>query len=243
MDARIGVNLIARHPNGRRDAPRIVIGAHYDTWPGTPGADDNASGIAGLVELAQVLHDQPVASRLELVAFDLEESSGDSAGSGAYVASLVGRHEPLEVALILEMIGYRCAVPGCQTPLAAVPGCLEVGVPDVGLGTYVAAVGNPPARRWVRALAGVEGAEHASHGFFVNPIVVADDGRCFPHARRSDNAAFWDARLPAVMIVDTADFRNPHFHRPSDRPGTLDDDFLADVVRVVVTAVASPPEA
>ena len=238
MDERTGINLIARHPDGREDGPRIVIGAHIDTCADTPGADDNASGVAGLVELAHVLNDQPIAARVELVAFDLEESSGPAAGSGAYVASLTGRDASLEVALILEMIGYRCATPGCQTTVSAVADCLEVGVPDMDVGTYVAAVGNPAARGWVRALADVEPTAYTCDGFFVNPIVVADDGRCFPDARRSDNAAFWDAGLPAVMIVDTANLRNPHYHGTGDQPGTLDYGFLADVVRAVAGAVS-----
>jgi len=84
----------------------------------------------------------------------------------------------------------------------------------------------------------VEPTAYTCDGFFVNPIVVADDGRCFPDARRSDNAAFWDAGLPAVMIVDTANLRNPHYHGTGDQPGTLDYGFLADVVRAVAGAVS-----
>ncbi|HEY7383201.1 MAG TPA: M28 family peptidase [Beijerinckiaceae bacterium] len=214
---RIHHNLILNLP-GNAGRPFILVGAHFDAAPGSPGADDNGSALAVLLELARVFSAAPVRHPLRLVAFDLEERG--QAGSRAYANELTARGERPKLMISLEMLGYRDARPGSQR----YPAGLRHFYPATA--DFIALLGNLRTLPMLRRLACTM-RKAVPCEFLAVPLC----GRVLPDSRRSDHAAFWDAGYPAIMVTDTANMRNPHYHRPGDRIETLDLDFLAAVCR------------
>jgi Zn-dependent M28 family amino/carboxypeptidase len=222
-------NLIAVPPGAGKDSAYYVVGAHYDTVPGTPGADDNASAVAVLLELARRLPAAPPP--LRLVAFTLEEPPVHLTrrqGSRVFLRAAAQNGERVLGAVVLEMVGYTC-------PEQTYPLVLKwAGYPKTG--DFIGIVRNRRSRRFGRSV---------HKGFRRNPrlpvetLTVPFDGWILPETRLSDHASFWDARLPAVMVTDTAFFRNPNYHLPSDRPETLDYGFMAEVVRSLELAIGT----
>lgn len=204
---------------GQQGLPPVVIGAHYDTVPGCPGADDNATGVAVLLELARQFAQQPARRPVRLVAFDLEEYG--LVGSRAYVQMLA--KSPIYLMLSLEMLGYCVSQSSAQPSQAYPVAGLRYIYPKTG--DFIALIGNwqtiPTMWRFGRAFA-TAGANCAW-------LPMIDRGRPLPTTRRSDHAPFWDAGYDAIMVTDTADLRNPHYHSQSDTLATLDLDFLTKV--------------
>lgn len=227
-------NLVAA-PAGARDSAYYVVGAHYDTVPGTPGADDNASAVAVLLELARRLAARPAAVPLRLVAFTLEEPPAHTSrhqGSRVYVRRLEASGERMLGAVVLEMVGFTC--PEQDYPLVL----RWAGYPRRG--DYIGIVGNWRSRRFGRrVLAGFRG----NPGLPVESLFVPLNGWVLPATRLSDHASFWDGGWPAVMVTDTAFFRNPNYHTPWDSIDTLDFAFMAQVVRSLELALAALAEA
>ena len=208
-------NIILDLP-GRDEEGLVLVGAHYDGVAGSPGADDNGSALAVLLELARAFAQQPARRPLQLVAFDLEEQ--DLVGSRAYAGALHRRGEQLSLMLSLEMLGYRDSRPGSQR----YPPGLRHFYPERG--DFIGLIGNlrsvAPMRRLVRAMRAAVPCEW---------LPVPFRGRVLPDTRRSDHAPFWDLGYPAIMVTDTANLRNPHYHAAGDRIDTLDLDFLTAV--------------
>lgn len=213
-------NIIASADGWDASLPTPLLGAHYDTVSGTPGADDNASGIAVLLEVARIMAQQTPfhgASPI-FTAFSAEEppafATGEM-GSRVFVQSLTERGWKIKGALVLEMVGYFRNEPGSQhIPLFLKP----LGFPTTG--DFIAIVGNGNSRRLVENV--TRGLEESGAGLPVSHLTIPGSGQLVPEARLSDNASFWDAGIPAVMITDTSFFRNPNYHRFSDRMETLD---------------------
>ncbi len=216
------------------DTPeRIVVGAHYDAFAGLPGADDNASGAAGLLELARLLSKSPPAVAVELAAYALEEPphfNSEWMGSAVHAKSLRAKKVRVRAMLCLEMIGCFSDEPGSQTfPL---PG---LGLLYPTRGDFIAVAGRLRDARLVRtvkaAMAGVEGLRVRSINAppRLGPVELGLD--------LSDHASFWAAGMPAVMVTDTAFFRNSRYHGPDDTPETLDYGRMALVVSGVHRAV------
>jgi len=211
--------------------PWVIVGAHFDSTPSTPGADDNASGVAALLEIARLLGRTRPAATVQLVGFNLEEiyhlwPPDFRIGSRAYVRLLKERGLRVAGAFVLEMVGFT-------GPRQVVPAAVRLVKRVPKEGTFLAAVGDGNSRHLLRAM------ERAAQG--VMPLVtlaVPLKGWLVPDTRRSDNARFWDGGYPALMVTDTADLRNPHYHRVSDTPETLNFGFMADTVTVVARAVA-----
>lgn len=216
--------LVGRDP----DAPRVLIGAHVDTIRGTPGADDNASGVAGMLECARLLADCRPLATIELVAFNLEERQGWTyrVGSRRWAAAARRRRVRYQGALVLEMIGFRSALPGSQT---IPPPIRWMKLPRTG--HFLAAVGDTRSRRLLAAF--LEAAKDAAPDLPVVSLHAPLRGWLVWATRRSDNASFWSERYPALMLTDTANLRNPHYHRSTDRSATLDFAFAAMVTDVV----------
>jgi aminopeptidase YwaD len=223
-----GVNLLTVPRPADPALPLVIIGAHYDSKPDTPGADDNASAVAALLELADALG--PVLdagngwkARIQLAAYDQEEAG--IVGSAAHAATIT---EPLRGMISLEMLGYTDRQPGSQH----LPPHLIGLYPDVG--DFIGVVGNAASRelltKWVAGFKMVPNLP-------VEALAVPGRGEEIPEARLSDHASFWDRDLPALMVTDTSFFRNPHYHRPGDLPETLDYPFLARVTAGVQMAV------
>jgi hypothetical protein len=209
---------------GRSGGGFVLIGAHYDGVPGSPGADDNASAVAVLLEMARALAADPPERPVRLVVFDLEER--DLAGSRAYAAELHGRGEPLALIIALEMLGYADRRPGSQR----YPPGLRYFYPDRG--DFIGLIGNLRAIPYLRRAARV-----MRRSVPCEWLAVPWRGRVLPDTRRSDHAPFWDLGYPGIMVTDTADMRNPHYHAAGDCLETLDPDFLTAVCTGLIEAV------
>ena len=245
LGGRRGVNIVASL--GRKSAPAsqgtppLLVSAHYDTVPDSPGADDNASGVAVLLECARMLSSADLSTAIEFVAFDLEEAQPEGSGlvgSSAFVEELGGK-EAYRGLYNLEMVGYTSGPGGQGHP----PG-FQFILPEVYenvrrrdfRGDFMAVVSQGRGIELGRRL------ESASRRFVeeleVVPMELSLPPAAMPDIFRSDHAPFWLAGTPAVMVTDTADFRNPHYHRPTDTPDTLDYGFMANVARALVATLA-----
>ncbi|MBI3808666.1 MAG: M20/M25/M40 family metallo-hydrolase [Nitrospirae bacterium] len=214
-------------PGRGGELPPLLIGAHYDTVSGSPGADDNASGLVVLLEVAARLRARSLARPIWLVAFCLEEQ--DRLGSQAFVSRLNAERRELAGAIILECVGFARSEAGTQQAPPSVP----IAVPTQG--DFLAIVGNESSRSLVLQLE--QEARRQAARLKPLSLVVPGRGEAMPHTRRSDHASFWDAGYPAVVLTDTANFRNPHYHRATDTVATLNLEFLSDVA-AMVTATA-----
>ncbi|HUJ80107.1 MAG TPA: M20/M25/M40 family metallo-hydrolase [Nitrospiria bacterium] len=218
-------NLIATIPAGGLDDERIIIGAHYDSVPFSPGADDNASGVAVLLETARVcaaLARWP-RRRIDFIAFGMEEEG--CVGSRRHADRLARLGAPVTAMVSLECVGYTDQRPRSQR----IPPGVPVHVPDRG--TFLGVIGNGPARPVTALLA--RAIQLASPQLETVTLVVDDGGLSLPATRLSDHAPFWDRGYPALMLTDTAFLRNPHYHQSHDLPDTLDLEFMARVARSV----------
>ncbi len=205
---------------------KILIGAHYDSIPDTPGADDNASAVSALIAAARAIGPHEDVC---YVAFNGEECG--FLGSRALVAGL-GQHRPEQVH-ILEMVAYASREPGSQrNPIPVIQ------APTVG--DFLALVGSFGSRQLLdHVLATADGHAVPVQGLFLPDVPLEMIGRISHHLLRSDHAPFWEEGIPALMWTDTSEFRNPHYHLPTDTPETLDYEFLAGVTRLLVHAVLS----
>lgn len=214
---------------GPASEDRIVIGAHYDTAGAQPGADDNASGVAGLFELASLLAARPPSRRVELVAYCLEEAPHcrtPQMGSAVHAASLRAERARVRLMVSLEMIGYFCDAPGTQ----------RYPLPGMGFfyprrGHFIAVVGIFGQSRGQRTVV------QAMRGATPLPVRSLVATRQVPGIERSDHMSFWNEGYDALMITDTAEFRNPNYHTAADLPETLDYHRMAQVVLGVEAAV------
>ena len=211
----------------------IVIGAHYDSVADSPGADDNASGVAALLELARLLAKSTLPRTVRFVAFANEEAPffyGDEMGSNLYAIRAQAQGERIAAMLSLETMGYYTDEPGTQK----YPFPFSYLYPDTG--NFVGFVGNLSSRTLVRQAIG---AFRASTGF-PSEGVAAPGGMEGIHW--SDHWSFWQAGYPAIMVTDTAPFRYPHYHDASDTPQQLDYTGMARVtsgLAKVVGVIAS----
>ena len=198
----------------------LVVGAHYDSVPGCPGANDNASGVAAMLELSRLLTDHP---RLRFVAFVNEEPPffmTDVMGSRAYARRCRARGDRIAGMFSLETIGYYSSAPGTQQYPG--PALFQRMYPDTG--DFIGFVSNFASRRFLRKA----GGEFRRRANFPSEGVAAPAD--IPGIGWSDHWSFWQEGYPAVMITDTAPFRYPHYHTASDTPDKLDYDSLARVV-------------
>lgn len=219
-----GINLVAtRPPTDSDDAaakplPRLCVGAHLDSRPDTPGADDNASAVATLLEIARLLgEDFPADAQLELelVAFDLEENGMLGGREHARLAREAGTD--LRGMISLEMLGYCDHRPNSQQ----LPRSLAGLYPDTG--NFIAIIGNQNSTDLIEvARQGMSTVEELP----VETLRVPENGTLLQATRLSDHSPFWDAGFSALMITDTSFLRNPHYHQPTDTLETLDMEFL-----------------
>lgn len=219
--------LLSRGPE-RSDA--YVIGAHYDSAPGTPGADDNASGAAVLLEVARLLKEAKPGREVRFVAFGTEEppSFGTrNMGSWHYASGLKDGGVGVRGVIVLEMLGFYNPRPDGQL----YPPFLQLFYPATG--DYVGAVADAGSR----ALLGrfESGWRAASR----SPLVASVLPGPFSSLALSDQLNFWELGFPALMISDTAFYRNPNYHESSDLPETLDYEKMAEAARAIAAAVDS----
>jgi Zn-dependent M28 family amino/carboxypeptidase len=212
-------NVIGVQRGSETDLPVLVVGAHYDAFGPYPGADDNASGVALMLELARTLPQSCARADRYFVAFSTEEPPHfrtDHMGSHFFVEALIARDVDVDLMLSLDMVGYFDAEPGSQRfPFAG----LGLLYPDRG--TFLAAVGDLGAGRAIKrvkqGMLAVGGMP--VHSFRAPPSLAPVD--------LSDHLPFRRHGLPAVQITDTSFMRNPHYHEATDTPETLDYERMA----------------
>jgi len=214
---------------GPESNQRIVIGAHYDTFQGNPGADDNASGIAGLIELARLLSQETLSIPVQLVAYTLEEPpyfrSGDM-GSAVHAQRLKMDNVDVIAMISLEMIGYYVNTPNSQ----------DYPVPLMSLiyptnGNYIAIVGNMSGIGLVRQ------AKSNMVEVMSLPVVSINAPSIIPGVDFSDHMNFWSQEFPAIMVTDTAFYRNKAYHTEGDTWDRLDYENMGEVVKGVYAVV------
>src|SRR5207244_3343795 len=205
--------------------PPLIIAAHYDTVEGSPGADDNASALAVMLEVARNLRGVPLTRSVRFIAFCLEEEN--LLGSLAYASSLQEANEEICGAIVLECVGFARAEDGSQQQPS-----IPIAVPTVG--DFLGIVGNVVSAPLVKAVEAA--ANQAVPELKTVSLLVPGNGELLPDTRRSDHAAFWHHGYPAVMLTDTANFRNPHYHQPTDTFETLNLAFMEQVARAVTAA-------
>jgi hypothetical protein len=216
------VNLIAEI-RGRRDACRVLeYAAHYDNVPDSPGADDNASGVAGLLELARVLANVPIERTIRFCFFAMEEV--DKRGSREHVRILdATQHEVVDGTVVFEMIGFRTALPGSQRAPFRFP--FVLWPPTTG--DFIAVISNASsigtAELFVKAA--------RRHVPDLRLYTLKRLGGFLKDAVRSDHVSYWRAGRKSIMLTDTANFRNPNYHKPDDAPETLDYRFVCQIVQ------------
>lgn len=228
-------NIIATRPGLVHLGPRVLVVAHYDTVADTPGADDNASGIALLLELASLLGHFRFEKTIHFIAVSLEENrEEDESGSGTRGSQALAEHVrrdgwEIDGVVVLESVAYA----GDDVLQGAPPG-IPFPVPEKG--NFIAVVGNEESRKLVEGFAGA--VERHGVDLPLVSLVVPGNGEALPDTRRSDHAPFWDRGYRAIMVTDTTNFRNPHYHRPGDTLETLNLEFAARVCHAAAGLVA-----
>jgi len=231
-------NIAARVKTSANPSNHYILGAHYDCVSGTVGADDNASAIAVQLETARELNarlsGKPSDIEVTFVSFALEEPPVYGTrfmGSRIYARKARKQKMVLNGMICLEMVGYTCGQPGCQSypfPLTF------MDYPEDG--NFIGIVGNFASRPFTRKLVQ---SFHKNRDLPVVSLIVPFNGWIIPSVRLSDHASFWDQGFPAVMVTDTAFFRNPNYHLPSDTMEKLDLTFMAELVESLVNFFAS----
>lgn len=233
----VGTNLSIVRPGTQTPEQKILVGAHYDSVSGSPGADDNASGIATALEIARIFANYPTDKTLQVVFFDQEEFQPEGAGlvgSNAFVnnpANLDG----LESTIILEMLGYTCHEPGCQT---YPPGLEQQNLPTQG--DFIGVLGDADHLDLLATFATEVEDEPTTTKALQAVTLPVPLGTLplMPDLFRSDHVPFWIKGIGAVMVSDTANFRNPNYHQESDTLESLDRVFLEQTANYIVERVA-----
>jgi Zn-dependent M28 family amino/carboxypeptidase len=219
-----GVNIFAQRQGTDPEAGAVLVAAHYDTVPGSPGADDNASGVAVVLEVARLFGSRPTPRTLQLAFFDQEElglrGSIAFAANEAHLSNLRG-------VIVMDMVGFACYTVGCQRYPAGLP-----IIPPTNRGDFLAVVGDSEHLPLLEAF-------HQSGQPDLPPVLtlpVPLKGMLIPDTLRSDHAPFWYHGVGAVLLTDTANLRTPHYHQPSDTPATLHLSFFTGAAQIVVNA-------
>jgi hypothetical protein len=215
------MNVVAEIKGMRKPDEIVVVGAHYDSKPGTPGANDNGSGVAAMLELVRHFREAKPGRTLRFVAFVNEEPpyfKTEMMGSRVHADGARKRGEKIVAMLSLETIGYYSDRPKSQK----YPPPVGLVYPDTG--NFIGFVGNLSSRSLVRSCIGT----------FRSTTPFPSEGLAAPEfvsgVGWSDQWAFWHAGYPAIMVTDTAPFRYPHYHEASDTPEKLDYERMARVV-------------
>ncbi len=231
-------NIIATSEGAENDKEWLLVGAHYDAAWGSPGADDNASGVAVMLEAAGILSKMKLRRTVQYVAFTLEEPQPQTVhfliGSALFAREAKRLKRKYEAVYIIESVGYTDHAEGSQI----VPFFVRIAVPRKG--NFLGVIANRRSKdimetfcassnKWVPEL-------------IVVPYRVPFSGRIVPETRFSDHTSFWNRGYRALMLTDTAMFRNPHYHTRHDNQKTLDYDFMKDVTKAVISAVVALSE-
>ncbi|MFH7026521.1 MAG: M20/M25/M40 family metallo-hydrolase [Heteroscytonema crispum UTEX LB 1556] len=251
-----GVNIFSDRQGTDKQAGAILIAAHYDTVAVSPGADDNASGVAVVLEVARLLGSRSTPRTLQLAFFDQEEAG--LLGSKAF-AQKTAHLENLRGVIVMDMVGYACYTVGCQNYPAGLP-----VTPPSDKGDFLAVVGDTEhlpllnafqntrqgdrgddlgdkddgcgRRVWGNKGRRVWGDKEKLYLPAVLALPIPLKGLLTPDTLRSDHAPFWYQGVGAVLVTDTANLRTPHYHQSSDVPTNIDKNFFNGAAQVVINA-------
>ena len=229
-----GINVFAERKGTDLNSGAILVAAHYDTVPKSPGADDNATGVAVVLEVARLLGSRATFRTLQVAFFDREEIG--LLGSLAFTGS-AARLKNLQGAIVLDMVGYACHTSGCQRypeGLTAQPFLEAAGVTSPDKGEFIAVIGDAEHPLLLGTFAESPKADLPA----VVALPVPLKGVLTPDVLRSDHAPFWYKGIGAVLVTDTANLRSPHYHQSSDTLATIDRPFFTGSAQVVVNATA-----
>ncbi|MBY0313479.1 MAG: M20/M25/M40 family metallo-hydrolase [Phycisphaerales bacterium] len=206
----------------------LILGAHFDAVPNSPGADDNGTGTAALLEAARVLKDRPLQRTIRLAFFNLEEVG--LVGSRAYAQRIRPELEAGTIRVVgmvsMDMLGYYTDAPGSQK--SPIPPSRFFQPPSVG--DFIAAGGVMAHRTFSGAFErAMKEADPRVKTVFVDFLPIAP-----PDLLRSDHAPFMALGLPAIILSDTADFRSPHYHKPTDTIDTIDVERYTITTRAII---------
>jgi len=227
-------NIIATRRGSNLPHERVVLLAHYDTVQGTPGADDNASGVALLLETARVLERFRCERTIHFIAVNLEEnedaenSFSGTRGSRALAAYARENGWNIYGVVVLESVAYS----GDSIEQSA-PSDIPFPIPAVG--NFIAVVGNECSKELIDGFS--QAVEKYQPDLAHIELAVPGNGEILPDTRRSDHASFWDEGFKAVMLTDTTNFRNPNYHLPTDTLATLNLEFAVKVCCATAGAI------
>lgn len=205
----------------------VIVGAHFDTF-GNPGADDNSSGVAGMLTLARLLAKTPAARTMKFVAFANEEPPffrTEDMGSAVWAGAAAARKEKIKAAIVLEMIGYYSEKPSSQKypPF--------IGPFQPNKGNFIAQISNFSSRGIARAI------DREFRKNSTLPLVTIVLPSIVPGVDYSDHRNFWKNGYPAVMFTDTSFYRNANYHKSTDAPATLNYEYMAGLVAGLKPAI------
>jgi len=224
-EGRVYRNVVAEK-KGRTFSDQVfILGAHYDTVPGSPGADDNASAIAVLLEVARNIQTLTLDSTVKLIAFSIEEY--DNGGSAHYAEKARKAGEKILGMISLEMVGFT------GSKQSYPPQLNSKHYPNVG--DFIGIIGNERSKSLLERV----NRSFKTHvpGLPSEYLLIPGNGEEMEEGRLSDHSSFWDQGFPALMVTDTAFLRNPHYHRPSDTMETLNFDFMREVATGIYCSV------
>jgi hypothetical protein len=241
-----GVNVIGVRPGSDKPSEQVLISAHYDHIDGCAGADDNATGVASLLEIARVTAGAQLGRTLIVACWDQEEQG--LLGAEAYAAKAKAQGDNIVTMVSLEMLGFKSTAPNSQQTPAGLDLLFPAQYAELEqsgfVGDFLTLIPDTSARPAAdRVIA------HASEiGLRTVLLEITDALKSNPLAgdvRRSDHAAFWDQDIPAMMLTDTSEFRNPNYHcfnGTADTVDTLDMAFVTDNTRAMAGATADLTE-
>jgi len=222
-------NIIATRRGARYPEQRLIVLAHYDTVAASPGADDNASGVAVMLELAEILKPLQFERTIQFIGVSLEENESEDdphsrgrRGSRALAAYAGENGWTIEGVIVLESVAYAG-----ESVVQKAPAGVPIEVPEKG--NFIAVIGNEESRGLIQGFA--RSIERHQIPLPYLSLAVPGNGEQLPDSRRSDHASFWDEGIRAIMITDTTNFRSPHYHGPGDTLATLNLPFAAEVCR------------
>jgi Peptidase family M28 len=237
-----GKNIIGTFPGVTNPDNVIIVDGHYDSVATSPGADDNASGTIGMMEIARILGQYPSKKSMRFIGFDLEEAG--LVGSIRYVTTGIPANETIEAVFNLEMIGYFSNLPNTQElPVGfnlLFPDATAAVILDEYRGNFINNIGNITSQSLLNHFK-ASATQYVPDLKVIN-LLVSGNSEIAPDLRRSDHAPFWDSDRKALMITDGSEYRNNNYHLPGDLSSKLNFNFLTNVVKATLASMATLAE-
>lgn len=232
-------NFIGRLPGTTREDTTYIVCGHYETVSTSPGADDNGTAVAAVLEISRILSNYKFRNTVKFIGFDLEEAG--LVGSARYVSQGIPSYEKIAGVVDFEMIGYYCDVPNCQQIppgfCTLFPAVCDSINSQQGRGNFLNNIANVNSNSLRYAFDSC--AKIYTPQLRVISLATPGNGQSTPDLRRSDHAPFWDAGYKALMLTDGANFRNPNYHSANDVLSTINIAFLTNNIKASLAAIAS----